>query len=66
MEKGSESANQALPRCFLYAAKIGMEQKLAMVDSLILATALIHHAELWTQDADFSAIDSVRYFKKGQ
>jgi len=43
-----------------------MEQKLAMVDSLILATALIHHAELWTQDADFSAIDAVRYFKKGQ
>ncbi|WP_038250503.1 type II toxin-antitoxin system VapC family toxin [Ghiorsea bivora] len=48
----------------MYAAKLGQTHKLAMADSLILATAFIQHAELWTQDADFKGLASVRYFKK--
>jgi len=48
----------------MYSVKLGQEHGLAMTDSMILATAHIHHATLWTQDADFSNLPSVKYFKK--
>jgi predicted nucleic acid-binding protein len=46
------------------AARLAVELKLAMADSLILATARTHDAILWTQDKHFQAIPGVRYFEK--
>lgn len=48
----------------LQAAKISTELKIAMADSMILATAHAHNATLWTQDADFEGIDGVQYIAK--
>lgn len=38
--------------------------KIPMADSLILATARLHDAELWTQDEDFRGLENVRYVAK--
>ncbi len=46
------------------AAQISLDLKLAMADSIILATARAHDAILWTQDAHFKDIDGVRYIEK--
>ena len=46
------------------AAQISRELKLAMADSIILATARAHDAILWTQDMHFKDIDGVRYIEK--
>jgi predicted nucleic acid-binding protein len=46
------------------AASISVELKLAMADSLILATARAYDATLWTQDAHFKDIEGVRYQEK--
>jgi len=48
----------------IHAAQISLEQKLAMADSVILATARAHHAVLWTQDAHFKGMDGVKYIEK--
>ena len=48
----------------LEAADVSLAEKLAMADSLILATARLHQATLWTQDAHFEGLDGVKYFKK--
>jgi predicted nucleic acid-binding protein len=48
----------------LTASKISLELNIPMADSIILATARLHKATLWTQDADFCGLDGVRYFKK--
>ncbi len=48
----------------LSAAKLAQKQGLAMADSLILATARAHGAELWTLDDDFKGLEGVRYFSK--
>jgi len=48
----------------MFSAKIGQQHSLAMADSMILATARIHHAMLWTQDADFKGLANVKYFEK--
>jgi predicted nucleic acid-binding protein len=48
----------------LQAAKISTELKLAMADSIILATARTHKATLWTQNADFEGIEGVKYIEK--
>ena len=37
---------------------------LPMADSLIYATAQAHGAVVWTQDAHFDGLASVRYFQK--
>ncbi len=37
---------------------------LPMADSLIYATAQLHNAELWTQDAHFEGLAGVKYFSK--
>jgi predicted nucleic acid-binding protein len=47
------------------AAQISLTHKLAMADSIILATARINQATLWTQDADFAGIEGVRYVPRG-
>ena len=46
------------------AASLGEAQKLPMADSIILATARLHHATLWTQDAHFKDMAGVRYIVK--
>ena len=46
------------------AAMLGIEKKLPMADSIILATARNYGAVLWTQDADFKGIEGVNYFPK--
>ncbi len=48
----------------LDAAKISLENKLAMADSLILATARAYNATLWTQDEHFKDIEGVKYIAK--
>lgn len=45
----------------LAAAKLSIEHRLPMADSIILATAAAYNATLWTQDADFEGISGVRY-----
>jgi len=46
------------------AAQISRELKLAMADSIILATARAHNATLWTQDEHFKGIEGVKYVEK--
>jgi predicted nucleic acid-binding protein len=46
------------------AAKISVELRLPMADSIILATARAYSATLWTQDADFQNIEGVQYVEK--
>ncbi len=51
-------------RLALYAAEIGVEHRLPLADSVILATARLHEATLWTQDSDFEGMDDVRFRRK--
>lgn len=46
------------------AATLSTELKLAMADSIILATAREYQAILWTQDEHFKGLDGVRYIEK--
>lgn len=48
----------------LQAAKISLDYKIPMADSIILATARAHEAVLWTQDHDFMDIEGVKYLPK--
>lgn len=48
----------------LLAAKLSLDLKIPMADSIILATAQAHDAVLWTQDDDFAGLPGVRYFPK--
>jgi len=38
--------------------------KLPLADSVILATARMHNATIWTQDEDFKGLEGVRYVSK--
>lgn len=46
------------------AARLSLEHKLPMADSLILATARAFGATLWTQDSDFAGLPDVKYRKR--
>ncbi len=46
------------------AAQVSLELGLPMADSIILTTAQVHQARLWTQDDDFEGLDGVNYFPK--
>lgn len=48
----------------LYAGKASIEKKLPMADALIYATAVLHEATIFTQDAHFEGLPQVRYFAK--
>lgn len=48
----------------LSAAKLSLQHKTAMADSIIFATAQAHNATLWTQDADFNGLPKVMYQAK--
>lgn len=53
------SANLAI-----VAARTALDLKLPLADSVILATARLHRATMWTQDSDFEGIAGVRYVAK--
>jgi predicted nucleic acid-binding protein len=48
----------------ILAARMSVENRLPMADSIILATARVYGAILWTQDSDFKKIDGVRYIER--
>jgi predicted nucleic acid-binding protein len=48
----------------LAAAQLSLQQKLAMADSIILATAQALDAILWTQDEHFKDISGVKFIEK--
>lgn len=48
----------------LSAARISTELQIPMADSFMLATARMHEATLWTQDADFQSVEGVKYISK--
>lgn len=43
------------------AAALSLERKLPLADSVMLATAILHGATFWTQDADFEGMPGVMY-----
>jgi predicted nucleic acid-binding protein len=51
-------------RIALEAARISRERGLPLADSAIYATAQVHGAVLWTQDADFEDLAGIRYRRK--
>ena len=48
----------------LEAARLAHEGRVAMADGIILATARLTGATLWTQDVDFEGMRHVRYFPR--
>lgn len=48
----------------LSAATISVELSLPMADSMMLATARAYQSTLWTQDADFSLVEGVKFIAK--
>ena len=48
----------------LSAARISLNEKIPMADSIMLATARAYAATLWSQDADFENIPGVQYRPK--
>lgn len=76
VQRGEDAALQAVAvltrgmlvevdeRIALEAARLSHVHKLAMADSLILATARAFDATLWTQDTDFGGLPNVRLKRK--
>lgn len=48
----------------LRAAALGVRHKLPLADSIVYATAQAAGATVWTQDADFEGLASVKFFAK--
>ena len=48
----------------IYAARLSLQAKLPMADSIVYATAREREATLWTQDDDFEGLDEVKYIAK--
>ena len=48
----------------IYAARLSLQAKLPMADSIVYATARASEATLWTQDDDFEELDDVKYIAK--
>jgi toxin FitB len=48
----------------ILAARMSIECRLPMADSIILATSRVHEATIWTQDSDFEKIAGVQYVTK--
>jgi predicted nucleic acid-binding protein len=58
------SVAELTARSFHLAAKISLEHEMPMADSIILATARLYQATVWTQDSDFEGTDGVRYIQR--
>lgn len=52
------------PSLAMAAARTSLELGLPMADSIILATARLHDALLWTQDEHFRGLPDVHYFTR--
>ena len=75
-QRGEESALQAIgimslglvvdltQEIAVNAAAISSELKIAMADSIILATSMSRDAILWTQDSDFEEMNGIKYIKR--
>jgi predicted nucleic acid-binding protein len=75
-ERGEEKAVQAIALMLrgnvvdlndtiaVQAAKISLERKIPMADSIVIATANAFDAVIWTQDQDFAELPQTRYFPK--
>jgi len=48
----------------LEAARLSIQHRIAMADSVMLATAQRHRATLWTQDADFGGLPGTKYYAR--
>lgn len=48
----------------IQAAKTSHDHKIPMADSIILTTATLYNAVVWTQDSDFEKFNNVKYFPK--
>lgn len=48
----------------ILAARVSIECRLPMADSIILATSRVHGATIWTLDSDFEKIEGVQYVAK--
>ena len=46
------------------AAKVGIDYKLPLADSIIYATGQKFNALIWTQDVDFKSLKGVKYYPK--
>ena len=46
------------------ASKLSLQHGLPMADSIILATAQVFNATIWTQDSEFKNISGVNYLPK--
>jgi predicted nucleic acid-binding protein len=51
-------------RVALDAARLSLELKMPMADSVILTTARLHGAVVWTQDTDLEGVEGVEYIKR--
>jgi toxin FitB len=49
----------------ILSAKLSLEHRMPMADSIILATARMYEATVWTQDSDFRGIVGVQYIAEG-
>ena len=47
------------------AARLSLEYKIPIADSIILATSMSHDAILWTQDSDFKEMNGTKYIRRG-
>ena len=75
-EKGEDEALQAVAimkqgqevglnsNIAIQAAKTSFALKVPMADAVILTTARIYQATVWTQNDDFAGINGVKYFLK--
>lgn len=48
----------------IHAAQASIRFKLAMADSIIIATAYTYDSTLWTQDQHFKDIEGVKYIRR--
>ena len=48
----------------IHAAKMSATLRMPMADSIILTTARMYNATVWTQDADFKGLDGVQYIER--
>ena len=62
MQKGT--VVDLTPKLALAASKLSLRHALPMADAVILATAHVFEATLWTQDARFKGIDGVKHVAK--